>query len=185
MWSLRKSCTFALANEKQQLFNCKRHGTLAQVVEQWTENPCVLGSTPRGTTSSFHSNPVIDFGLCRIFLCHDVSGGDDLQGRALCPSATNVNGLTIYLPFGLRTGPNHPYPPLQSGCKITHTIRYGAEKCKILLPKFNTWRQGQIERKKGSLPPFENAVGRFFAKKCCRYSVIASPLHRNGIAITP
>lgn len=30
-------------------------GTLAQVVEQWTENPCVLGSTPRGTTSSFHS----------------------------------------------------------------------------------------------------------------------------------
>ena len=25
-------------------------GTLAQVVEQWTENPCVLGSTPRGTT---------------------------------------------------------------------------------------------------------------------------------------
>ena len=27
-----------------------RNGTLAQVVEQWTENPCVLGSTPRGTT---------------------------------------------------------------------------------------------------------------------------------------
>ena len=25
------------------------------MVEQWTENPCVLGSTPRGTTSSFHS----------------------------------------------------------------------------------------------------------------------------------
>ena len=156
MWSLRKSCTFALANEKQQLFNCKQHGTLAQVVEQWTENPCVLGSTPRGTTSSFHSNPVFDFGLCRIFLCHDVSGGDDLQGRAL-----------------------------QSGCKITHTIRYGAVKCKILLPKFNTWRQGQIERKKGSLPPFENAVGRFFAKKCCRYGVIAMPLRCNGDAISP
>ena len=28
----------------------RRKGTLAQVVEQWTENPCVLGSTPRGTT---------------------------------------------------------------------------------------------------------------------------------------
>ena len=28
-----------------------KNGTLAQVVEQWTENPCVLGSTPRGTTS--------------------------------------------------------------------------------------------------------------------------------------
>ena len=30
----------------------KEKGTLAQVVEQWTENPCVLGSTPRGTTTS-------------------------------------------------------------------------------------------------------------------------------------
>ena len=26
------------------------NGALAQVVEHWTENPCVLGSTPRGTT---------------------------------------------------------------------------------------------------------------------------------------
>ena len=53
-------------------------------------------------------------------------------------------------------------------------------KCKILLPKFNTWEQVHLERKKGSHPPFENAVGRFFAKNRCRYSVIASPLHRNG-----
>ena len=30
-----------------------KNGTLAQVVEQWTENPCVLGSTPRGTTPPF------------------------------------------------------------------------------------------------------------------------------------
>ena len=45
-----------------------------------------------------------------------------LQGRALCPSATNVNGLTIYLPFGLRTGPNHPYPPLQV---MAHPIKQG------------------------------------------------------------
>ena len=28
--------------------NCK--GTLAQLVEQWTENPCVPGSIPGGTT---------------------------------------------------------------------------------------------------------------------------------------
>ena len=46
-----------------------------------------------------------------------------LQGRALCPSATNVNGLTIYLPFGLRTGPNHPYPPLQ--VITAHPIKQG------------------------------------------------------------
>ena len=29
--------------------NCK--GTLAQMVEQWTENPCVPGSIPGGTTN--------------------------------------------------------------------------------------------------------------------------------------
>ncbi len=27
-----------------------------------------------------------------------------LQGRAPCPSATNVDAFSIYLPFGLRTG---------------------------------------------------------------------------------
>ena len=26
------------------------YGTLAQLVEQWTENPCVPGSIPGGTT---------------------------------------------------------------------------------------------------------------------------------------
>ena len=29
---------------------CAQHGTLAQMVEQWTENPCVPGSIPGGTT---------------------------------------------------------------------------------------------------------------------------------------
>lgn len=27
-----------------------KNGTLAQLVEQWTENPCVPGSIPGGTT---------------------------------------------------------------------------------------------------------------------------------------
>ena len=38
------------------------------LVEQWTENPCVLGSTPRGTTPPFilPGFPVMEFGL---FLC--------------------------------------------------------------------------------------------------------------------
>ena len=30
-------------------------GTLAQLVEQWTENPCVPGSIPGGTTKSRRS----------------------------------------------------------------------------------------------------------------------------------
>ena len=32
----------------------KKHGAIAQLVEQRTENPCVPGSIPGGTTSSFH-----------------------------------------------------------------------------------------------------------------------------------
>jgi hypothetical protein len=32
-----------------------RGGALAQLVEQWTENPCVPGSIPGGTTSKTHS----------------------------------------------------------------------------------------------------------------------------------
>ena len=32
------------------------HGTLAQLVEQWTENPCVPGSIPGGTTFSLVSH---------------------------------------------------------------------------------------------------------------------------------
>ena len=58
-------------------------------------------------------------------------------------------------------------------------------KCKILLPKFNTWEQVQIERKKGSLLPLDNAGGGFSAIFVCRYGTIASPLHRNRIAIVP
>ena len=57
--------------------------------------------------------------------------------------------------------------------------------CKLLLPKFNTWKPVQIERKKGSLQLFDNAVGRFLAKKFCRYGAIVSRLHRNGNAIAP
>ena len=38
---LKNSTIFALAI---------MHGALAQLVEQWTENPCVPGSIPGGTT---------------------------------------------------------------------------------------------------------------------------------------
>ena len=31
-----------------------RGGALAQLVEQWTENPCVPGSIPGGTTLKTH-----------------------------------------------------------------------------------------------------------------------------------
>ena len=59
------------------------------------------------------------------------------------------------------------------------------QNCKILLPKFNTWKQGQIEREKGFEVPLRSIVDWFFAKNHCRYGAIASPLHRNRNAIVP
>ena len=38
------------------------HGAVAQVVEQWTENPCVVGSTPTSTTKNRTAN------RCPVFL---------------------------------------------------------------------------------------------------------------------
>ena len=61
----KKSSTFAAAFEKWEMSNGKfqisngeahdhsmvvRHGAIAQLVEQRTENPCVTGSIPVGTT---------------------------------------------------------------------------------------------------------------------------------------
>ena len=42
--------TFATANEEQRLQ--KQVGAIAQLVEQRTENPCVPGSIPGGTTQT-------------------------------------------------------------------------------------------------------------------------------------
>ena len=42
--------TFASANKEAQ-------GAIAQLVEQRTENPCVPGSIPGGTTPPFIINP--------------------------------------------------------------------------------------------------------------------------------
>ena len=44
----------------------KAPGTLAQVVEQWTENPCVLGSTPRGTTKKVREIRTFLFVICNL-----------------------------------------------------------------------------------------------------------------------
>ena len=44
MRNIKKQNIFAVALQKQA-------GALAQLVEQWTENPCVPGSIPGGTTT--------------------------------------------------------------------------------------------------------------------------------------
>ena len=52
--------------------NCK--GTLAQMVEQWTENPCVPGSIPGGTTlkirNTLENQGIADFLFlfCTVFV---------------------------------------------------------------------------------------------------------------------
>ena len=55
-----------------------------------------------------------------------------------------------------------------------------ALECKILLPKFNTWKQVLLERKNGLGLPLGNTVSGFSSKKFWLYAVIASPLRRKG-----
>ena len=49
----QKEPTFAIPNRRQ--FQYGTAGALAQSVEQRTENPCVAGSIPAGTTSKTES----------------------------------------------------------------------------------------------------------------------------------
>ena len=42
-------------SELKYIFAVRKGGAIAQLVEQWTENPCVPGSIPGGTT---HKIPV-------------------------------------------------------------------------------------------------------------------------------
>ena len=56
-----KSSTFAsqLRKQAQMLLNIAKHdGAIAQLVEQRTENPCVPGSIPGGTTQMFRKKKV-------------------------------------------------------------------------------------------------------------------------------
>ena len=46
---MKKGTTFAVPKQPYQGCN---GGTIAQLVEQRTENPCVAGSNPAGTTES-------------------------------------------------------------------------------------------------------------------------------------
>ncbi len=41
-------------SDLRYIFAVRKGGAIAQSVEQWTENPCVPGSIPGGTTASNH-----------------------------------------------------------------------------------------------------------------------------------
>ena len=49
--SNKKMPTFAIPNENNA-FEITKNGAIAQLVEQRTENPCVPGSIPGGTTKN-------------------------------------------------------------------------------------------------------------------------------------
>ena len=49
--SNKKMPTFAIPNENNA-FETTKNGAIAQLVEQRTENPCVPGSIPGGTTEN-------------------------------------------------------------------------------------------------------------------------------------
>ena len=45
-----KKLKMCWGNQNFYIFGPPKVGALAQLVEQWTENPCVPGSIPGGTT---------------------------------------------------------------------------------------------------------------------------------------
>ena len=89
----------------------KKEGALAQVVEQWTENPCVLGSTPRGTTPPFilPGFPVMEFGP---FLLqnplHTYSQSRESPVAFLFSNSTQAAFFTSFLPcHGMKSVGRH------------------------------------------------------------------------------
>ena len=57
---------FWFSNKRIYICSCKKStGTLAQLVEQRTENPCVPGSIPGGTT--LNSRNILYYKVLRVF----------------------------------------------------------------------------------------------------------------------
>jgi hypothetical protein len=54
-WALKKSERALLHTKEKGNIFANRFGTIAQMVEQRTENPCVPGSIPGGTTDKSES----------------------------------------------------------------------------------------------------------------------------------
>gem|GEM_PF-2950849 len=79
--------------------NCRHDGAIAQLVEQRTENPCVPGSIPGGTTPPF-IRAVLARGRS-FFITH--YNGSALKSALLiqdywCLLKLEVEGLCIYNP---------------------------------------------------------------------------------------
>jgi 5-methylthioribose kinase len=53
-------------SDLKYIFAVRKGGAIAQSVEQWTENPCVPGSIPGGTTSL--NSKIRKINILRIFV---------------------------------------------------------------------------------------------------------------------
>jgi hypothetical protein len=92
LWNKKKEYKFAVAK--------KAGGTLAQLVEQWTENPCVPGSIPGGTTKSSKFRT--------LFLCQYSNNTFAMLFR-FCPLA-NYQKHKIYLSLFISVSLLKQYP---------------------------------------------------------------------------
>ena len=69
--------TFAIPNENNT-FEKQKSGAIAQLVEQRTENPCVPGSIPGGTTENLsRSNSIEVFSLLEVRYLRVLFCGND------------------------------------------------------------------------------------------------------------
>ena len=75
-------------------------GALAQLVEHRTENPCVPGSIPGGTTPPFITSPAKVFGLSGAFFMHislqnNLGSADFFATSAFCIMKRTLKCLAI------------------------------------------------------------------------------------------
>ena len=82
---MKNGSIFAPAISKQKCSMKAKKGTLAQLVEQRTENPCVPGSIPGGTTA----NPLNEWVFCFLLFTKNIK-----TAKAV------FNILFIRYPFG-------------------------------------------------------------------------------------
>ena len=83
----------------------QKQGTLAQLVEQWTENPCVPGSIPGGTTDKPITEKLMGF-LFYIIMCHWFPRRFGAGGTTDKPIAEKLMGFLFNLKKEKR--PNSP-----------------------------------------------------------------------------
>ena len=91
-----------------------------------------------------------------------------LQGRALCPSATRMANKLSMPTHWLRTGPNHPYPPLHVGRDTSFTTRaYQSSTMPISAATSSALTLPVSKMPTQELPPDDRATISFIVSPFC------------------